>query len=91
MLKRDFILFYTQFTNYLFLKYSKFNRDNKYGVVSIRNFDQLQMFLVSELLEKVMHANNRISPGADVLIPECINTQQFFKIITDIKIKINEQ
>lgn len=89
MLKRDFTEFYNFFTNYIFGKYEQFMCDSRYGVTSIKNFDQVYLFLVGEFLDKISKTNRRIPPGSNIILPACISYDQLSQIITDIKTKYN--
>lgn len=88
MLKSQFTQFCQCYRDYLFSRWSRLHREAYYGVSTIKGFDPIREFLVSELLDRLEAANKRISPAANVFLPSFISIDQFTNIISDIKAKL---
>lgn len=89
MLKKDFDILYKKVNDWLFDKFASFLTAKRYGALEMKDVNKTESFLQFQLLEYVHKANKRRSPLLELIIPGCIDCNDFNKLISNIKNKIS--
>jgi hypothetical protein len=88
MLRKEFDIIHIKFKTWLFERTTSFLRHREFGIKSNGAVTDLELYLLSELLEYVQITNKTINPNSTLVIPGQIGWEAFNRAITNVKNKI---